>query len=181
MKTLNDERVGALLVRKAAPRVQAKSELRKAYRRRAFERAEKSLSLAIAYPQLKTLSVDLLYFDREIVSFGHGLRYRANLETAKSQLQFTCPSTFCHRGGFDLSNELSSAIAERQNVIDGKVHCHGSRDHESGKTIPCESILHFKINLAFKATRFARRRAAALKSHPGRPNQRFYRRKNTNA
>lgn len=167
MKTLNDGGVGALLTRKADYRVRPvpKSQLRKDYRRKAFERAEKSPSLAMAYPQLKTLSVDLLYFDREIVSFGHGLRYRANLETAKSMLQFTCPSTLCHRGGFDLSNELSCAIAERRKAGDGEVHCCGSRDQESGKTVPCESILHFKMILTFKATKVARRGAAARESH----------------
>ena len=145
-------------------RPRQKAEVRKAYRRKAFERAEKSPSLAMAYPQLKTLSVDLLYFDREIVSFGHGLRYRANLETAKSMLQFTCPSTLCHRGGFDLSNELSCAVAKRRKALDGEVHCHGSRDQESGKTVPCESILHFKMILTFKDTKVARRGAAARES-----------------
>ncbi len=159
MKTLNDGGTGAPLTRKADYRVRRvpKSEFRKAFRRKAFERAEKSPILAMKYPQLKTLTVDLLYFDREIVSFGHGLRYRANLETAKSMLQFTCPSTLCHRGGFDLSNELSSAIAERRKALDGELHCHGSRDQESGKTIPCESILHFKMILAFKSPADARR------------------------
>ena len=163
MKTLNDEEAGALLARQGDYRVRhrPKAELRKAYRRKAFERAEKSPSLARAYPQLKTLSLDLLYLDREIVSFGHGLRYRANLEAAKSVPQFTCPSTLCHRGGFDLSNELSCAIAERRKALDGEVHCRGFRHQETGNTIPCESILHFKMILAFKATKLAGRGAAA--------------------
>jgi hypothetical protein len=166
MKTLIDEEAGALPARNANYHVRSrpKAELRKAYRRKAFERAEKSPSLAMAYPQLETLSMDLLYFDREIVSFGHGLRYRANLETAKSMLQFTCPCTLCHRGGFDLSNELSSAIAERRKALDGEVHCRGSRDQESGKTVPCESILHFKMILTFKASKLARRGAVARES-----------------
>jgi hypothetical protein len=166
MKTLNDEGAGLLFPRNADYHVRPrpKAEVRKAYRRKAFERAEKSPSLAMTYPQLKTLSVDLLYFDREVVSFGHGLRYRANLETAKSMLQFPCSSTLCHRGGFDLSNELSCTVAERRKTLDGEVHCHGSRDQESGKTIPCESILHFKMILTFKTTKVARRGAVARES-----------------
>lgn len=166
MKTLNDEEAGALPARNANYHVRPrpKAELRKAYRRKAFERAEKSPSLAMAYPRLKTLSMDLLYFDHEIVSFGHGLRYRANLETAKSMLQFTCPSTLCHRGGFDLSNELSCAIAERRKAVEGEVHCHGSRHQETGKAVPCESILHFKMILTFKTTVTARRGTAARES-----------------
>jgi hypothetical protein len=44
------------------------------------------------------------------------------------------------------------------------VHCHGSHDQESGKTVPCESILHFKMILSFKATKTARRGAAVRES-----------------
>lgn len=169
MKTLNDEVTGALLARKADYRVRPlpKSQIRKAYRRRAFERTEKSPSLAMAYPRLKSLSVDLLYFNRELVSFGHGLRYRANLETAKSMLQFTCPCALCHGGGFDLSNELSRAIAERRKSVEGEVHCQGSRDQESGKTVPCESTLRFKMILAFKTKPIVGRGRAAIEHSRG--------------
>jgi hypothetical protein len=36
------------------------------------------------------------------------------------------------------------------------VHCQGSRDQEAGKTAACESILHFRITLAFKTKLGAR-------------------------
>jgi hypothetical protein len=159
MKTLNDGVSGAVLARKVDNRVRPlrKSEVRRKYRLRKLERAEKSASLAIMYPQLKTLTADLLYFDREIVSWGHGLRYRANLETAKSELHFSCPSALCHRGGFNLSDELSSAVGGRRKLVDGQVHCQGSRDLESGKTVPCESILHFRMILTFKTSADTRR------------------------
>ena len=172
MKTLNDEGDGAQL--KRAPNYNArpipKSELRKEDRQRAFERVEKSASLAITYPQLKALQVDLLYFDRQIVSWGHGLRYRANMETAKSLLHFNCPSSLCTGGGFDLSKDLSSAVAEHQKTVEGKVPCRGLRDQEAGKTAPCESSLHFKMNLTFKTKASPGRRKTARKSvtTPGR-------------
>lgn len=133
-----------------------KPELRKDSRRRAFELAEKSPSLAMTYPRLKNLTMDLLYFDREMVSRGHALRYRANLETAKSMLQFICPSSLCKGGGFDLSKELRSAVAGHRKTGDGDVHCQGSRDQASGKTAACESILRFKMTLAFKSKSGAR-------------------------
>ena len=104
------------------------------------------------YPRLKALKVDLLYFDREIVSWGHGLRYRANMETAKSMLHFNCPSSLCKGGGFNLTKDLSSAVAGRLKTVEGKVHCRGSRDQETGKITSCESVLHFKMSLTFKAT-----------------------------
>jgi hypothetical protein len=163
MKTLNDEGAGAPLASKVDYHVRhpQKSELRKDSRRRAFEQTERSASLAIKYPRLKTLTVDLLYFDREIVSWGHGLRYRANLETAKSMLQFLCPSGLCHGGGFDVSEALRSAVAEHRKSVDGQVHCHGSRDQETGRTVRCESVLHFKMSLSFKTKAEAGRGAAA--------------------
>jgi len=136
-----------------------KDELRKEYRRGESERAENSVSLAIMYPQLKTLTVDLLYFDREIVSWGHGLKYRVNLETAKSVLRFNCPSALCQGGDFELSKELRSAIAGRLNTVKGEVHCQGSRDQETGKTIRCETVLHYKMSLAFKGIATQPRRA----------------------
>ena len=127
-----------------------KSELRKQDRQRTFERVEKSATLAVIYPQLKTLAVDLLYFDRDIVSWGHGLRYRANLETAKSMLHFNCPSPLCKDGGFDLSKDLSSAVAEHRKSVEGSVRCLGFRDEATGKPSACETVLHFKMKLTFK-------------------------------
>jgi hypothetical protein len=170
MKTLNDEGIAATVALEPNSRNRpfSKSELRKDSRRKAFERVEKSASLATTYPCLKALKVDLLYFDREIVSWGHGLRYRANLETAKSMLHFDCPSPLCKNGGFDLSKDLSSAIAERQKSAEGTVRCLGFRDQETGKPSACETVLHFKMNLAFKSRAITRRAGVARKPAPMR-------------
>jgi hypothetical protein len=129
-----------------------KYELRREYRRGESERAENSISLALRYPNLKALRVDLLYFQRQSVSWGHGLRYRANLDMAKSVLRFNCPSVLCKGGDFDLSSELRKAIVERRAVVTGEVRCQGSRDQETGETIRCESVLHYKMSLVFKKT-----------------------------
>jgi hypothetical protein len=132
-----------------------KHELRREYRRGESERAENSISLALSYPNLKALTVDLLFFQCEIVSWGHGLRYRANLDTARSVLRFNCPSVLCKGGDFDLSNELRKAIVERRAVVAGEMRCQGSRDQETGETIRCESALHYKMSLVFKKIRAA--------------------------
>jgi hypothetical protein len=165
MKTFNDEGTGAVPARQLdyLVRPRPKPELRKDSRRRAFELAEKSPSLAMKYPGLKNLTMDLLYFDREMVSRGQGLRYRANLETAKSILQFICPSSLCQGGGFDLSKELCSAVTGHRKTGNGDVHCLGFRDQEGGKTTACESILRFKMTLAFK-TKSGARRASAVRA-----------------
>jgi hypothetical protein len=166
MKTLTDDGAGALFPHATNYRVRAvpKSELRKEARQRTSDRVEKSTSLAIQYPRLKALKMNLLYFDREIVSWGHGLVYRANLETAKSMLHFNCPSSLCDGGGFDLSKDLSTAVAGREKIIIGVVPCRGSREQETGKMTPCKSVLHFKMKLSFETRAPARHNAMVRKS-----------------
>jgi hypothetical protein len=168
MKTLNDEGSGATFGPGPGSRSRplTKSELRKENRQKTFARVEKSATVAAQYPQLKTLAVDQLYFDRDIISRGHGLRYRANLETAKSMLHFHCPSGMCKDGGFDLSKYLSSAVAGHQKSVEGKVRCLGFRDQPTGQPAPCESVLHFKMNLTFKTKTAPRRRITARKPGP---------------
>jgi hypothetical protein len=65
-------------------------------------------------------------------------------------LRFNCPSALCKGGDFDLSKELRVAIVKRQTAFTGEMRCQGSRDRETGETIPCESVLHYKMSLAFK-------------------------------
>jgi hypothetical protein len=152
MKILNEgeTRAMATLEPNSRSRPFSRSELRKEDRQKAFRRVEKSSTLATAYPRLKALKVNLLYFDHEIVSWGHGLLYRANLTTAKSMLHFECPSSLCKGGGFDLSRNLSSAVAGGRKSVGGVMPCQGSRDAETGKAIPCKTILHFKMTLVSK-------------------------------
>jgi hypothetical protein len=152
MKTLLAEGNGESLAGIKQDRVRPlrKDELRKEYRRGESERAENSRSLALTYPELRSLRVDLVYFEGEVVSWGQGVKYRANLNSARSVLRFSCPSSVCKGGDFDLSNELRVAVAERRTAANGELRCQGSRDQESGDTIRCASILHYKMSLAFK-------------------------------
>jgi hypothetical protein len=152
MKTLNDDETGATtaLEPNSRSRPFSKSELRKDSLRKTFERVEKSASLALTYPQLKALKMNLLYFDREMASRGQSIVYRANLKTAKSILHFNCPSSLCQGGGFDLSKVLRSAITDLRKSIAGVVQCRGFRDEETGNTAPCKSTLHFKMTIALK-------------------------------
>ena len=165
MKTLNDDGLGVQFRRatNCSVRFIPKSALRKEARQRAFERREKSASVAVAYPRLKTLTVNLVYYSREIVSWGQGILYRANLETAKSMLHFNCPNSLCKGGGFDLSKDLSIAAAGRLNSIARAVPCAGFCDLENGKTVPCQSKLHFKMILTYKTGAGATRCGAARK------------------
>ena len=166
MKTLNDGETGATVALEPNSRSRpfSKSELRKDSRRKTFEQVEKSASLAIAYPRLKALRMNLVYFDREIVSRGQGILFRANLETAKSMLHFNCPSSLCKGGGFDLSKDLRSAVTGLRKSVVGMVHCRGSRDEETGNTVPCQSIIHFKMTVVLKPRPLAPRGKTTRKS-----------------
>jgi len=154
MKTLNEDGPGALLRRPTnySVRFIPKSALRKEARQKAFERREKSPNITVAYPQLKTLTVNLVYFSREVVSWGHGVIYRANLETTKSTLHFQCPNALCSGGGFDLSQDLGTAVAGVRHSVVRAVKCPGFCELETGKTAACDSKLHFKMILTYKTT-----------------------------
>jgi hypothetical protein len=165
MKTLNDDGPGALFQRPTnySIRFIPKFRLRKEARQRAFEQGEKSPSIAVAYPRLKALTVNLVYYSREIVSWGHGVIYRANLETTKPTLHFHCPSSLCSGGGFDLSQDLATAVAGHRKSIVRAVKCLGLCELENGKTTPCQSKLHFKMILTYKTRPGATRRSTARK------------------
>jgi hypothetical protein len=165
MKTISDEGTRAMVAAELNSRSRpfSKTELWKDSRPKVFERIEQSASLAMTYPRVKALKMNLLYFDCEIVSWGQSILYRANLETAKSILHFNCPSSLCQGGGFDLSDDLWAAVTGRRKSIVGVRHCHGSRDEKAGKTLSCKSVLHFKMTLVLKPRRSSVSRAGAVR------------------
>jgi len=130
--------------------MQIKINPRIEYREREALRAEASATLASTYPQLKALTLDLTYFDREIVSWGRGVKYRANLENARSVLCFHCPSALCIGGDFDLSETLAGAVGVRRTKLTGDLRCKGSRSQVTGELVPCESTLHYKLSAAYR-------------------------------
>src|SRR6185436_10135393 len=82
---------------------QLKVNPRLEYREQEARRVEASATLASSYPRLRALTAELTYFHGEIVSWGRGVKYRANLDNARSVLRFHCPSAICIGGDFDLS------------------------------------------------------------------------------
>jgi hypothetical protein len=123
------------------------------YRERHASRVDHSVSLAIAYPELRSLTVDGTYSDRETVMWGHGFKYRVNLNNARSIFLLNCPSRLCIGGDFNLSKGVARAVAARRTKVTGDIRCHGSRRSENGELICCESVLHYKLSLAYKERR----------------------------
>lgn len=141
-----------ILKRKANPR--------RDYHEQEAQRVEASATLALSYPQLKGLTVELTYFDREIISWGQGVKYRANLEHARSVMRFHCPSAQCIGGGFDISEALADAVNEQKTKLTGESRCKGHRRLATGESAQCEATLHFKLVAAYQA----RPRTKRLKS-----------------
>jgi hypothetical protein len=127
------------------------------YREREALRVEASAPLSRSYPRLKALTVELTYFDREIVSWGRGVKYRANLANARSVLRFHCPSALCIGGDFDLSEALAGAVGVRRTKLAGELCCKGFRRQLTGELVRCEATLHYKLTAAYQALRPARR------------------------
>ena len=120
------------------------------YRLLANQRIKDSSSLAEKFPKLKALKVDLEYFDPTGVTRNGGMKYKANLEHAKSLFYFNCMHSECVGGDFDLSAELSRAIAKKRKVVVGELRCHGLRHYKELKQqVPCQNILRFKLSLSY--------------------------------
>ena len=86
-----------------------KSNPRMEHRLRQSQRIQESASLAEKFPRLKGLTVNLAYFDSQGVNKNNELKYKVNLNHAKSLFCFVCQSGECIGGDFDLSEALAKA------------------------------------------------------------------------
>src|SRR5437879_13575921 len=98
------------------------------YRQQQGQRVRDSCSLADKFPQLKSLTVDLTYYDSERVSQSSQIKYTVNLSNAKSLFRFDCQNDQCVRGDFDLSDEITSAVAAHLTTATGELCCQGWLD-----------------------------------------------------
>jgi hypothetical protein len=127
-----------------------KTNPRAEYRLLESQRIKDSSSLAEKFPKLKSLKVDLDYYDSSGITRNGGMKYKANLEHAKSVFCFNCVSGECVGGDYDLSEELSRAIAAKRKVVSGEIRCQGIRHYKERKErVPCQNILRYKFSLGY--------------------------------
>ena len=119
------------------------------YRLRQVQRVNDSASLAEKFPELKSLRVDLAYFNPDGLAKTGGLRYNVNVAHAKSVFCFACPNGDCLAGSFDLSDAVAEAVTHRRKSTTGEIHCHGTRERAKGNKIPCENLLRYKLTLGY--------------------------------
>jgi hypothetical protein len=126
-----------------------KSNPRADYRLRQIQRANESASLAEKFPKLKSLKVDLSYFDPDGLTRTGELRYKVNVEHAKSAFSFVCQSGDCLAGDFDLSNAVAEAVTKRRRTAEGEIRCEGTRGKPTEARMPCHNLLRYKLTLGY--------------------------------
>jgi hypothetical protein len=125
-----------------------KKSAREEFRQQESQRISESGSLSARFPKLKSLKAELTYHPPGGVGQSAQIKYAVNLDHAKAVFRFDCLNKECVGGGFDLSDLLAGAVAERRKALNGEMHCQGWRDKDSVNTNQCRNILRYKLNLA---------------------------------
>jgi hypothetical protein len=112
-------------------------------------RVEASPTLAQAFPDLKSMTVELGFYDAEGRSCRSQIKYTVNLEHARSVFRFGCENTECVQGGFDLSGAVAQAVTNRSTAVSGEFSCRGWLSRYTINQVPCGKVLRYKITLAY--------------------------------
>jgi hypothetical protein len=128
---------------------QHKTSPRAEYRQRENLRINASHNLAEKFHGLKSLTVDLAYYDAGGIRKTAEIKYTVNLANAKSVFSFTCPNNECVGGDFDLSEKLASAVAAHLVTATGELCCQGWQSKTTIESARCHSILRYKFNLGY--------------------------------
>jgi hypothetical protein len=127
-----------------------KTNPRAEYRLLVNQRIDQSVSLAARFPELKSLQIDLSYFEPDGFRRTGALKYTANIEHAKSVVLFGCQSADCLAGDFDLSVAVADAIAKQRKTLDGEIRCQGTRVNSSETPDdPCRKLLRYTLSLGY--------------------------------
>lgn len=126
---------------KPSPRVE--------FRQKENLRVQDSASLTEKFRKLKSLTVELNYFNAEGINRSSQMKYKVNLANAKSVFRFDCSNRECVCGDFDLSDVLAKAIAGKRKTVTGEATCQGWRNKDGINTIRCLNILRYKLTLGY--------------------------------
>ena len=119
------------------------------YREQESQRVKDSPSLSDRFRQLKSLAVELAYYNSAGVTKNSQIKYEPNLANARSVFRFDCPNKGCIRGDFDLTKELATAIAEHRTHVTGEACCQGWQSKTTIDTVPCHNLLRYTLSLGY--------------------------------
>ena len=119
------------------------------YREQERQRVNDSPSLSDRFPQLKSLTVDLGYYNATGITKNSQIKFMPNLDNAKSVFRIDCPNNGCVGGDFDLTEELTKAVAEHRTTVTAETCCQGWQSKTTIDTVHCHNILRYKLSLAY--------------------------------
>jgi hypothetical protein len=119
------------------------------YLKRQAEQMEKSPALLKKFPKLKSLKVNLVYFDPAKSTQIGEVKYSVNVANAKCMFVFACRNTECACGDFDLTAALASALRSRTKKVEGEVRCAGTRTRAKGDVMPCGNLLRYTLTMGY--------------------------------
>jgi hypothetical protein len=123
------------------------------YRQQQNQRANGSPSIADKFPQLRSLTVDLAYFNADSVGQTNEIKYTANLAHARSVFRFDCSNIECVGGDFDLSDALTNAYVEHRATAAGETRCQGWRSKTAVGNCRCQNLLRYTLHLGYESSR----------------------------
>lgn len=123
--------------------------LRNEYQFHQSLRVKASPSLAETFPDLKSMTLHLEFYESERRELVRQIKYTVNLENAKSVFRITCQNPECIGGDYDLSDAVAEAVAARRKHVSGKLCCNGWRNRRSLHSIACGKILRYRITLGY--------------------------------
>ncbi len=119
------------------------------YLQEQLQRVKDSTTLGERYRDLKSLTVEIAYFDEGGFVRRGEMKYTVNLAHAKSLFRVSCPNSECVRGDFDLSAELANAVAGRQESVTGELVCQGWRSRTTIDSVLCRNVLRYKLSIGY--------------------------------
>jgi hypothetical protein len=127
--------------RRASPRSE--------YLLRESQRAQASPTLAEKYQTLKSLTVDLAYYDSEGLIRSSQIKYTVNIERARSVFRVGCHNHECVQGDFDLSAVVAESVAAQRTTVSSELCCQGWSSRATINTVHCHNILRYKLTLGY--------------------------------
>jgi hypothetical protein len=126
-----------------------RTDERAEHRARQTERMTAAPLLTDEFPHLRSLSMELGQYDGDGVTRMSQMKQSLNLSNASSILRIHCGNTDCVRGDFDLTQELSQAVASRRATVSGELQCQGWRNKAVIEKVRCGRVLRYKLFLGY--------------------------------
>jgi len=119
------------------------------YREQQRQRITASPSLAQKFGDLKSLTINVDYYDPTDIIKYRQLTYAVNLSHTKSVFRLDCCNEDCVQGDFELTKELAAAAANHTKTVVGELCCNGWQNKALMQKAKCNHVLRYKLKLGY--------------------------------